>query len=71
MRQPGYGIGMTFASRGWIATFNAGSDVMAKIVTRSDLHVRRPLMAEILRSTTIVVMGLTVIGAGVFVVLYG
>lgn len=44
---------------------------MAKVVTRSGLHVRRPFMAQFLRSTTIVVMGLTVIGAGVFVVLYG
>jgi len=28
-------------------------------------------MAEIMRSATIVLMGLTVIGAGVFVVFYG
>jgi hypothetical protein len=44
---------------------------MVKLIPRSKLHVRRPFMAQLLRSTTIVVMGLTVVGAGVFVVLYG
>ena len=33
--------------------------------------VRDLAMAEFMRSITIVVMGLTVIGAGVFVVFYG
>jgi hypothetical protein len=58
--------------------FRAGSLVLSKMLIRFEsmakqLHMRLGArsMAEFLRSTTIVVMGLTVIGAGVFVVFYG
>jgi hypothetical protein len=53
--------------------FSTGSYVLSKVVSEFVVSMSgegRP-MAEFMRSMTIVCMGLTVIGAGVFVVFYG